>query len=258
MTTMHELSSRSAAAVVVCVLATVVAADAVHAQPQGSAKASSAQASASQASSGNNTPNALQGFSQNRGQPIHIDAAKLEVRDKDKIATFTGDAKTGDVKVVQGDTIMRSKTLVVFYEREGGAAAPAGSGKAAPAPAATPGPGGSQQIRRLEARGSVIVTQNDQTVTGDSGIFDTKANTVTMLGNVILTQGKNVMHGQTLTVDLTTGVSRLENEKGRVNMVLFPEQKPGAPAGQGSSPGTGPNPAGKPMNLNGMGAGQER
>jgi len=48
-------------------------------------------------------PNAMQGFSQNRDQPIRIDAAVLEVRDKNKVATFSG-----NVKVVQGDTIMTS------------------------------------------------------------------------------------------------------------------------------------------------------
>jgi lipopolysaccharide export system protein LptA len=237
-------------------------------QSQGSPKAMSAQAKASQAApapADTGTPNALQGFSQNRGQPIHIDAAKLEVRDKDKVATFLSDSKTGDVKVVQGDTVMRSKTLVVFYEQSAApgqkdntaAKEPAKEpAKGTPAPAATPGPGGSQQIKRLEARGNVIVTQQDQTVTGDTGIFDTRANTVTMKGNVILTQGKSVMKGSTLTVDLTTGVSRLENGGGRVDMILFPDkgQQPGAPA----APGSAPNPAGKPMILNGLSGGGGR
>ena len=58
-------------------------------------------------------PNALQGFSQNRDQPVHIEAATLEVRDKDKVATFSG-----DVRVKQGDTGLRCKSLVVFYEQE--------------------------------------------------------------------------------------------------------------------------------------------
>src|SRR6516225_3460278 len=56
-------------------------------------------------------PNAMQGFTQNRDQPIQIEAASLEMRDKKKEATFSG-----NVKVVQGDTTMTSKTLVVFYE----------------------------------------------------------------------------------------------------------------------------------------------
>jgi lipopolysaccharide assembly outer membrane protein LptD (OstA) len=51
-------------------------------------------------------PNALQGFSQNRGEPVKIRAASLEVREKDKVATFTG-----DVYVLQGDTEMRCKVL---------------------------------------------------------------------------------------------------------------------------------------------------
>ena len=65
-------------------------------------------------------PNAMQGFSQNRDQPIQIEAASLEMRDKKKEATFAG-----NVKVVQGDTTMTSKTLVVFYD-------------STPAPAAAP------------------------------------------------------------------------------------------------------------------------
>jgi len=158
-------------------------------------------------------PNAMQGFSQNRDQPIQIEAASLEMRDKKKEATFSG-----DVKVVQGDTTMKSKTLVVFYD--GGDAAPAagaapkaGAAKA-PIKAAQPGPGGSSSIRRLEARGSVVVTQKDQVVTGETAVFDTKANSVTMLGGVVLTKGKNVLRGDRLVVDMTTGVSRVEG--GRV------------------------------------------
>src|SRR5450755_3614527 len=63
-------------------------------------------------------PNAMQGFSQNRDQPIQIEAATLEMRDKKKEATFSG-----NVKVVQGDTTMTSKVLVVFYDSTPAAAA---------------------------------------------------------------------------------------------------------------------------------------
>jgi lipopolysaccharide export system protein LptA len=161
-------------------------------------------------------PNAMQGFSQNRDQPIQIEAASLEMRDKKKEATFTG-----DVKVVQGDTTMKSKSLVVFYDGGGAAtpapgAAPAKGAAKAPIKAAQPGPGGSSSIRRLEARGSVVVTQKDQVVTGETAVFDTKTNLVTMLGGVVLTQGKNVLRGDRLVVDMTTGTSRVESDTGRV------------------------------------------
>jgi lipopolysaccharide export system protein LptA len=193
------------------------------------------RAGSNSADSGTSVPNALQGFQQNRGQPVQIEAAKLEVRDKDKVATFSG-----NVKVVQGDTTMHCKVLVVYYEKkdEGqgaqAAAAPRAGGQ--PMQAAAPGPGGSSQISRLEAKGSVVVTQKDQTATGDNGLFDMKANTVTMTGNVLVSQGPNVLHGQRLVVDLTTGVSRVDagSTTGPVRMLIqqgLPQAntQPGAP-----------------------------
>jgi lipopolysaccharide export system protein LptA len=169
-------------------------------------------------------PNAMQGFSQNRDQPIQIEAASLEVRDKKKEATFSG-----NVKVVQGDTTMTSKTLVVFYE-SGQSSTPAtpatqpaatnakaaASAKSSTLQSATPGPGGSSSIKRLEARGSVVVTQKDQVVTGEAAIFDTKTNLITMVGGVVMTQCRNVLRGDRLFVDMTTGVSRVESDSGKV------------------------------------------
>jgi lipopolysaccharide export system protein LptA len=189
-------------------------------------------------------PNAMQGFSQNRDQPIQIEAASLEMRDKKKEATFAG-----NVKVIQGDTTMTSKTLVVFYESGGGdkpaTPQPAAKGaKAAPMQSATPGPGGSSSIKRLEARGNVVVTQKDQVVTGDTAVFDTKTNLITMLGGVILTQGKNVLRGDRLMVDMTTGVSRVESNNGRVQG-LFQSSGQGTPTIlPGAAPGPAPAPGG--------------
>jgi lipopolysaccharide export system protein LptA len=182
-------------------------------------------------------PNAMQGFSQNRDQPIQIDAATLEMRDKKKEATFSG-----NVKVVQGDTTMTSKTLVVFYESTPAAAPPANAkatAKSAPMQSTTAGPGGSSSIKRLEARGNVVVTQKDQVVTGETAVFDTKANLITMLGGVVLTQAKNVLRGDRLLVDMTTGVSRVESDSGRVQGLFQSSGQTGGPALPG-----GPAPAG--------------
>ncbi len=168
-------------------------------------------------------PNALQGFSVNRDKPVHITSATLEVRDKEKKATFLG-----NVLVAQGDTTMKSKTLDVYYDQDG---AP-GDAKAA-----QPGPAGQQQIRRLEAKGGVIVTQKDQTATGETGVFDMQANTVTLIGSVVITQGQQVIKGDRLTVDLTTGVSHVE---GSVQGLLFPNSRPktGDKAGDGKAADT--------------------
>ena len=84
----------------------------------------------------------------------------------------------------------------------------------------SPGPGGSSSIKRLEARGSVVVKQKDQVVTGDKAVFDTKANLITMSGGVVLTQCQNVLRGDRLMVDMTTGVSRVESDSGKVQALL--------------------------------------
>jgi lipopolysaccharide export system protein LptA len=190
-------------------------------------------------------PNAMQGFSQNRDQPIQIEAASLEMRDKKKEATFSG-----NVKVVQGDTTMTSKVLVVFYESTNPpAAAPtksnakAPAAKAAPIQSATPGPGGSSSIKRLEAKGNVVVTQKDQVVTGETAVFDTKTNFITMSGGVVLTQGKNVLRGDRLLVDMTTGVSRVESDSGRVQGLFISSGQNG---GSGLPGLASPTPGGPP------------
>ena len=160
--------------------------------------------------------NALQGFSQNRDKPVKIDAGALEVRDKSKIATFSG-----NVQVVQGDTTLRCNTLQVFYDQGG-----AGNSLTA----AKPGPAGQGKIRRLEARGNVVVTQKEQTATGETGIFDMAENTVTLNGNVMISQGTNTLKGEKLVVNLTTGISHIEAGKGsggRVQGLFLPSSVPG-------------------------------
>lgn len=156
-----------------------------------------------------NVPNALQGFARNRDQPVRINADSLEVRDRDKVAVFAG-----NVLVTQGDTTLRSKDLLVYYEGSVG-------GQASGGPQTGTDPAQKGQIRKLEAAGGVVVKTKEQTATGDSGTFDMKSNTVTLVGKpVVLTQGPNVIRGQKLVVDLVTGVSRFEG--GRVESLIVP------------------------------------
>lgn len=162
-----------------------------------------------QMQSAQGVPNAMQGFSQNRDKPLQIDAQSLEVRDKDRMATFSG-----NVRMTQGDTRMQCKVLVVYYDN------PSATGGIK---AQSPGPGGTQAIRKAEFKGGVVVTQKDQTATGESGVFDTRSNTATLTGNVVLTQGLNVLKGETLVVDLTTGRSTLKgNVQGLFNTAAPP------------------------------------
>lgn len=213
-------------------------------------------------------PNALQGFSQNRDKPIRIDALSLEVRDKEKAATFSG-----NVKVVQGDTTMYCKVLLVFYDQDQSG----GTQNKSAMKSASPGPGGSSSIRRLEAKGGVRVEQKDQIVTGDNGVFDTKSNLVTVNGNVVLTQAQNVLKGDKLVVDMTTGVSRVESTGNKGVQAIFDTKSNAngsgstSPLGLGSAKNangansnasspreTAPAPSRKPLDLNSLSGGSTR
>jgi lipopolysaccharide export system protein LptA len=193
---------------------------------------------AAPAAQGTQVTSPLQGFSQNSDQPIRITSTSLEVRDKDHIATFIG-----NVHVVQGDTTLRCKTLVVFYDQSANAGSTAKAGQSGTS---------NQQIKRLEAKGGVVVTQKDQTATGDNGEFDMKTNTAILIGNVVVIQGDSVIRGEKLIVDMTTGVSHVEagkSGKGRVDALFKPNQPAGQP---GTAPASGakePKPA-APLKIN--------
>jgi lipopolysaccharide export system protein LptA len=234
LTTFGEIlaSGQRAAAVLIVALAPA-AAGVVAAQPKQPAGPPPKQ----QQPSG--PPNALQGFSQNHDQPVKINAAELEVHDKDKMAVFSG-----DVHLVQGDTSMRSSTLVVYYDDQPPPSAPAPkSGKGAQASAQIT-PQQNQQIKRVEAKGRVQVVQKDQIANGDEGIFDMRANTVTMQGHVIISRGPNVLKGDRLTVNMNTGDSAMicDTPKGqepcRVSALIIPgSMKQGQDAAPVPAPG---------------------
>jgi lipopolysaccharide export system protein LptA len=179
---------------------------------------------------------------QNQDQPIQIDAATLEVRDKNKTATFSG-----DVQVVQGDTTIKCQSLVVFYGSDRGPGAGPAIASAAPQAGAAPGahattPQGAQDIRRIEARGGVTVTTKDQNASGDLGIYDVKKKTITLTGNVVVSQGKNVLHGDRVVVDTVTGDAHIDSgatNQSRVRALILPNK--GANGGTSNFMSIGPS-----------------
>ena len=205
---------------------------------------------------------AFEDFSGHSKEPVHIEADRLDVRQSDQAAIFSG-----RVVVVQGKSTLRSKQLTIEYydtsandvkngkdtakgtkgtaDAKGAPDRPttkvAGSTRPTPAKASAQDGGAktdgnaqqlqpsSRDIRRLIAVGDVVVTSGDQRATGNRGIFDMASNTVTLTGNVVLTQGENVLRGNKLVVDLTSQHSRLESSGsgGRVQGIFVPGQSSG-------------------------------
>ncbi|MGH6865261.1 MAG: LptA/OstA family protein [Methyloceanibacter sp.] len=198
--------------------------------------------------------NTFGGLSESSDQPIDIESDVLYVYDAKKYATFKG-----DVKAVQGTTTLRASELDVHYvggsekltggeakpvanttrtqSTETTAATPAATG-VAPAPPQGAAPAAANaaakgkpetQINKIEARGNVVITsEDDQTTTSDWALYDVPAQLVTVGGNVVLTQGDNVLKGDRLIIDLKTGESRFENTGnatagGRIRALFMPK-----------------------------------
>ncbi|MEH6726162.1 MAG: lipopolysaccharide transport periplasmic protein LptA [Hyphomicrobiales bacterium] len=147
---------------------------------------------------------AFSGLSASSRDPIEIEADELEVQDREKTAVFRG-----NVRLVQGPTTLRASSITVYYD-----------GRAT---------GTNQQISKVEARGPIHVTSQDQTARGDRATFLMATQILTLSGNVILTKGSNELRGQRLIVNLKTGESRVEaankQSGGRVRGVFLPGKK---------------------------------
>jgi lipopolysaccharide export system protein LptA len=200
------------------------------------------QHSAAAPAPGSPVQSMIQGGGQD--QPVQIEAASLEVHDKNKMATFSG-----NVQVVQGDTTMKCQKLVVFYGEEVGIAQQAGGEPKPPKPAAD-APKSAQNIRRIEARGGVTVVTKDQNASGDLGVYDLIQKTITLTGNVVVSQGQNVIHGERVIVDTVSGNAKVESGNqgsgaatpARVRALIQPNGQNGGGNMMTIGPGAAPAP----------------
>lgn len=137
----------------------------------------------------------FQSYQASTEKPIDIEADLLEVDDKQKQAVFKG-----NVVARQGGFSLKARELSVHYAGSpGGDVASADTG------------GGNASITRIEAQGKVLVTtKDDQSATSEWANFDVEEQVVTIGGNVVLSQGENVLRGDELVIDLKNGKSRFE------------------------------------------------
>lgn len=148
------------------------------------------------------TTNKVNELKLSKDQPIQIESDTLEIHDQDKQALFDG-----NVKVVQGKMTLNSDHMIVFYKGKGSGVATGGS-----------------DIDHIEVKGGVTVFSGTQTAKGDQGSFDMASQFLTLTGKqVVLTDGPNVFTGCKLTVQMKTGLAKLDNCGGRVKISIDPK-----------------------------------
>ena len=156
--------------------------------------------------------------------PLDIEADHSELFNPENRAVWTG-----NVHVVQGDSSIRADRIEVFFDGESTGAGPTGN---------------LGNIERIVATGNVFYTTPEQRARGDRGVYLLESETVTLTGDVVITQGEDVVTATRFVTDLVTGNSSF-GEAGdgeRVRMVIHPRGSEDGAEGDGETGGeTGDN-----------------
>lgn len=145
--------------------------------------------------------------SKDADKPIGISADSIVADVKNQTATYVG-----NVVVTQGELRLKSDALAIQAAKG--------------------------EIRRIQAKGNVVLASAQGQATGANADYDVTARTVLMTGRVVLSQGQNVMRGSRLMVNLGSGEAKLTSDtavtgSGRVEGLFVPakkQEKPKPPA----------------------------
>ncbi|MFQ5567068.1 MAG: lipopolysaccharide transport periplasmic protein LptA [Paracoccaceae bacterium] len=139
------------------------------------------------------------GLKHDTSAPIEVVSDALEVRQAENLAIFTG-----EVVAAQGTLRVTADKLAVTY-------------------ASVDENADTGAIQHMRADGNVFVSNGAETAQGAWAEYDVAKGMMHMGGNVVLTQGDNAISGDSLVIDLNTGVGRVESAGGgRVKSVFTP------------------------------------
>ena len=160
------------------------------------------------------------GFKHDSTAPIEIVADALEVQQTNNLAIFTG-----DVVAAQATLRLTTDKLTVTYAAEKSDA-------------------DTGAIQHMRADGNVFLSNGSETAQGAWAEYDVANGMMRMGGSVVLTQGENATAGDSLVINLNTGVGKIEG--GRVKSVFTPAAK--TPETEETTPETPHDPAIEPLN----------
>ena len=131
---------------------------------------------------------ALGGMSVDPSAAVEVTADSLSVDQASGTAVFEGNVLIG-----QGELRLAAQRVEVVYAEAAG------------------------EIDRLLATGQVVMSTATEAAEADSAVYDIAAGTLTLMGNVLLTQGPSAISAEEMEINITDGTAQM---RGRVRTVL--------------------------------------
>jgi lipopolysaccharide export system protein LptA len=150
--------------------------------------------------------------------PIDVTGDQLEVQNQQCLAIYRG-----NVEALQATSRLRADVLDLYAAQGGQDHAAGASGVSTKCGA----------LNRMEAHGSVYYVTPNEVVKGDDAVYLADAKTITITGDVVVSQGKNVVVGRRLVINTDTEQATMESDvtgagkPGRVRSVLYPNSSQG-------------------------------
>jgi len=148
-----------------------------------------------------------------KNEPIEIISDRMEAFNEKKMVVFSGNAKA-----VQGDIVLKSDQLLLYYKNEPGKKDKIGTKEI----------GTSGDLDKIEAKGNVIIIQKERMGTSEEASFNQDSGQIVMTGNAILREGKNTIAGCKVIVytneERGSVVPCAPGKGERVKAVIYPQQ----------------------------------
>ncbi|MDO5527770.1 MAG: lipopolysaccharide transport periplasmic protein LptA [Paracoccus sp. (in: a-proteobacteria)] len=134
---------------------------------------------------------AFGGISADISAPVEVEADNLTVNQSTGQAEFSG-----NVSIIQGEMRLSAQRVRVNYAA-----------------------GGQQRIETLEASGDVTLVNGPEAAEAQNAVYNVASGTITLTGDVLMTQGENILAGERMEVNLRDGTAAVS---GRVRSVIQP------------------------------------
>jgi lipopolysaccharide export system protein LptA len=145
-----------------------------------------------------------------KNQPLQVDSDRLDAYNSKRMVVFSG-----NVVAVQGGRTIRAERLTIYYKDDKKTSA-----------GSLVSEGGYGSIEKIEAKGNVVITEGERVATGNAALFEQDAQKITMTGDAVLKEGKNIIKGSKVVVFLEEDRGIVESgENQRVTATIFPGEK---------------------------------